>query len=277
MVLLIDKRIKKAKNGSSKKKKHIGVTVISFPVLVVMTIILAVISGLLAFYLVMFLETKRGTVLLPNFVGTDVQTAERQLKDLGFKVEKIGDVGRVINMDPPGGTVVKKGRKVKLFVENAVQKSLILPDFKGTWYGSVQKIFDLMGIHSTVKKVPEAELDGTVIQTSPTPGNRVVTGDVVTLFVSSGAGRTDTSVPENNQQSVEETDTQSTSSVLENSQEVIPPSVPVESQSVPVESQNFDETAPGPIYMPEDNWERPENEEEDGEDEESPIIQGGQF
>uniref|UniRef100_A0A7V4KBN0 PASTA domain-containing protein n=2 Tax=Fervidobacterium pennivorans TaxID=93466 RepID=A0A7V4KBN0_FERPE len=273
---MIDKRIKKAKNGSSKKKKHVGVTVISFPVLVVMTIILAVISGLLAFYLVMFLETKRGTVLLPNFVGTDVQTAERQLKDLGFKVEKIGDVGRVINMDPPGGTVVKKGRKVKLFVENAVQKSLILPDFKGTWYGSVQKIFDLMGIHSTVKKVPEEELDGTVIQTSPTPGNRVVTGDVVTLFVSSGAGRTDTSVPENNQQSVEETDTQSTSSVLENAQEVIPPSVPVESQSVPVESQNFDETAPGPIYMPEDDWERPENEE-DGEDAESPIIQGGQF
>jgi len=86
-----------------------------------MTIILAVISGLLAFYLVMFLETKRGTVLIPNFVGTDVQTAEKQLKDLGFKVEKVGDAGRVINMEPPGNTVVKKGRRIKLFAENAVQ------------------------------------------------------------------------------------------------------------------------------------------------------------
>jgi len=138
-MLLIDRRIKKANKDSSKKKKHLGVVVLSFPVLVVMVIILAVISGLLAFYLVMFLETKRGTVLLPNFVGTDVQTAEKELKDLGFKVEKLGDAGRVINMEPPGNTVVKKGRKVKLFTENAVQKSLILPDFKGTWYESVQR------------------------------------------------------------------------------------------------------------------------------------------
>ena len=262
---MIDKRIKKS-NGSSKKKKHIGVTIISFPVLVVIVIILAVISGLLAFYLVMFLETKRGTVLLPNLIGTDVQTAEKQLKDLGFKVEKVGDAGRVINMDPPGNTVVKKGRRVKLFAENAVQKSLILPDFKGTWYGSVQKIFDLMGIHSTIKKVPEAELDGTVIQTSPTPGNKVVTGDVVTLFVSNGAGRTDANLPENTQLSTEGIDTQSPSSASENALEVIPP-------SVPVEPQNFKQTAPTPVSTPEDTWKSPENEEAT----DNPNIQGGQF
>jgi len=265
VVLLIDKRIKKS-NGSSKKKKHIGVTIISFPVLVVIVIILAIISGLLTFYLVMFLETKKGTVLLPNFVGADIQIAERQLKDLGFKVEKVGDAGRVINMDPPGNTVVKKGRRVKLFAENAIQKSLILPDFKGTWYGSVQKIFDLMGIHSTIKKVAEAELDGTVIQTSPTPGNKVVTGDVVTLFVSSGAGTTNTSVSENNQQSVEEADKHFISYVSENAEEVIPP-------SIPVESQNFEQTAPTLDSTPEDTWKRLENEEAT----DNPNIQGGQL
>ncbi len=263
---MIDRRIKKAKNGSSKKKKNIGVTVISFPVLVVMVIILAVISGLLAFYLVMFLETKRGTVLLPNFVGTDVKTAEKQLKDLGFKVEKVGDAGRVINMEPPGNTVVKKGRRVKLFTENAVQKSLILPDFKGTWYGSVQKIFDLMGIHSTIKKVPEEELGGTVIQTSPTPGNKVVTGDIVTLFISSGTGKTDISVSESTLKSVEEADTRSPSSASESAQEVIPP-------SVPIESQNFEQTAPTPISTPEDI----ENRQENQEDTDNSNFQGGQF
>ncbi len=265
-MLLIDRRIKKANKDSSKKKKHLGVVVLSFPVLVVMVIILAVISGLLAFYLVMFLETKRGTVLLPNFVGTDVQTAEKELKDLGFKVEKLGDAGRVINMEPPGNTVVKKGRKVKLFTENAVQKSLILPDFKGTWYESVQKIFDLMGIHSTIKKVPEAELGGTVIQTSPTPGNKVVTGDIVTLFVSSGSGKTDTSIPENAQNSAESSDIKLPYSASENALEVIPP-------SVPTESQNFGQTAPTPVSTPEDIGKRQENQESTN----NSNFQGGQF
>ena len=265
-MLLIDRRIKKASNGSSKNKKHLGVAVLSFPVLVVMVIILAVISGLLTFYLVMFLETKRGTALLPNFVGTDVQTAEKELKDLGFKVEKLGDAGRVINMEPPGNTVVKKGRKVKLFTENAVQKSLILPDFKGTWYESVQKIFDLMGIHSTIKKVPEAELGGTVIQTSPTPGNKVVTGDIVTLFVSSGSGETDTSIPENAQNSAESSDIRSPYSASENALEVIPP-------SVPTEPQNLGQTAPTPVSTPEDIGKRQENQESTN----NSNFQGGQF
>jgi len=85
-----------------------------------------------------------------------------------------------------------------------------------------------MGIHSTIKKVPEAELGGTVIQTSPTPGNKVVTGDIVTLFVSSGSGKTDTSIPENAQNSAESSDIKLPYSASENALEVIPPSVPTE-------------------------------------------------
>ncbi|WP_448378087.1 hypothetical protein, partial [Fervidobacterium sp.] len=123
-------------------------------------------------------------------------------------------------------------------------------------------------IHSTIKKVPEEELGGTVIQTSPTPGNKVVTGDIVTLFISSGTGKTDISVSESTLKSVEEADTRSPSSASESAQEVIPP-------SVPVESQNFEQTAPSPVYTPEDTWGRPENQE--GNDSENPSIQGGQF
>ncbi|QAV33532.1 PASTA domain-containing protein [Fervidobacterium changbaicum] len=234
MVPLIDKRGKKVKNDASKKGKNIGVLLVSAPVLVVIVLMLAVISGLISFYLLMFLETKKGTVLLPNFIGTDVRTAEQKLRSMGFKIEKVGDSGKVINMDPPGNTVVKKGRKVKLFAENAVQKSLLIPDFKGTWYKSVQQLFNLMEIHSVIKKVPEGGLEGTVIQTSPTPGSKVFTGDIVTLFVSTGTGSAGTNSSENEDRPMERLDStisEPQPGGTESALEVIPPSIPVESRS----------------------------------------------
>jgi len=85
-------------------------------------------------------------------------------------------------------------------------------------------------------------------------------------LVSSGSGKTDTSIPENAQNSAESSDIKLPYSASENALEVIPP-------SIPVESQNFEQTAPTLDSTPEDTWKRLENEEAT----DNPNIQGGQL
>jgi len=223
---LIDKRGRNFAQYDKKSKKYrdYRVVLFSFPFIVLSAIILGVLLGLLSFYFLMYLETRRGTVLLPNYIGKDVQIAEKELINMGFRIEKIGDSGKVINMDPPANTVVKKGRKVKLFAQNLVEKSISLPDFTGTWYKSVQNILRLFDIDTVTKTVEDARINGTVVQTSPTPGNTVRSGDTVTLFVSNGSGRAVGNTESFNESSGNTTDFSETGSSVE----TIPPEVSVE-------------------------------------------------
>jgi len=187
---------------------------VSAIILIPLTIIIAAFAGLLVFYGIMYAQAKRQTVVLPSYVGKDFAIAKEELTKLGFKVETTQEDGKVIKMDPPGNTVVKVGRTVKLFTEGSVEKSIKLPEFKGAWYRSVQTVLKEIGVSSVVKSSDGIGIEGVVVATAPTAGNTVGSGDVVTLFISRG------NVPK----TIVNTE-ESTSSSLE----VIPPAIEVES------------------------------------------------
>lgn len=203
-------------NKSSKNNHRHGRKMLSAIILIPLTIIIAALTGLLVFYGIMYAQAKRQTVVLPSYVGKDFATAKVELTKLGFKVEATQEGGKVIKMDPPGNTVVKVGRTVKLFTEGSVEKSIKLPEFKGAWYRSVQTILKEVGVSPIVKSSDGIGIEGVVVATAPTAGNTVVSGDVVTLFISRG-NVTQTTTTVNTEES--------TSSSLE----VIPPAIEVES------------------------------------------------
>jgi len=203
-------------------------------ILIPLTIIIAAFTGLLVFYGIMYAQAKRQTVVLPSYVGKDFAIAKEELTKLGFKVEATQEDGKVIKMDPPGNTVVKVGRTVKLFTEGSVEKSIKLPEFKGAWYRSVQTVLREIGVSSVVKSSDGIGIEGVVVSTAPTAGNTVSSGDVVTLFISRG----------NAVQAVPSS-ADSTNSSLE----VIPPAIEVESGTSSVDL--FPTTDVSPDMAPE--------------------------
>lgn len=209
---LIDNRAN-AKKPNRSNHRH-GRRVLSAIILIPLTIIVAALAGLLIFYGIMYAQAKRGTTVLPNYVGKDFNVAKEELTKLGFKVEATEQNGKVIKMDPPGETVVKIGRTVKLFTEGSAQKSIKLPEFKGAWYKSVQTILKEIGVSPIVKSSDGTGIEGVIVATAPTAGNTVNSGDVVTLFISRG----NVSQPTIDNEG-------STNSSLE----VIPPAIEVES------------------------------------------------
>ncbi|HOA16326.1 MAG TPA: PASTA domain-containing protein [Fervidobacterium sp.] len=221
-------------NKSGKNNKRHGRKMMSAIILIPLTIIIAAFTGLLVFYGIMYAQAKRQTVVLPSYVGKDFAIAKEELTKLGFKVEATQEDGKVIKMDPPGNTVVKVGRTVKLFTEGSVEKSIKLPEFKGAWYRSVQTVLREIGVSSVVKSSDGIGIEGVVVSTAPTAGNTVSSGDVVTLFISRG----------NAVQAVPSS-VDSTNSSLE----VIPPAIEVESGTSSVDL--FPTTDVSPDMAPE--------------------------
>ncbi|HOQ39143.1 MAG TPA: PASTA domain-containing protein [Fervidobacterium sp.] len=257
---MIDRRTDNRKSNKKKgKQSKVWLNLILIPVV----IISAVLVGLLIFYGIMHVQARRGTYPLPNYVNENASTAREELVKLGFGVEIVGGDGRIIKMDPPGNTVVKLGRKVKLFTEGLVEKSMDLPEFKGAWYKSVQNVLKEVGVSTIIKKMDEPGIEGIVLSTAPTAGSKIKSGNVVTLFISSGyvVSRIDTKE--------EPKDT---------SLEVIPPAIEVESGTssidlIPATDINT------PNYPLEDDNTLDEDDTDVQEDDVmgTDTIQGGQF
>ncbi|MFN3328492.1 MAG: hypothetical protein ACK40U_06535, partial [Fervidobacterium pennivorans] len=92
---MIDKRNK----SRSSERKHIrvfrflGLTINSLLVLV-FGVLLGITLGLSFFYISMYLQAKKSTIVLPNYINLDSSVALRELEALGFKVEVIGGSGK---------------------------------------------------------------------------------------------------------------------------------------------------------------------------------------
>jgi serine/threonine-protein kinase len=262
---LIDKR---GNRKNMHKSKNILGVLSRMTISVTLTIIglfVGVIVGLLTFYLSMYVEAKRGTVILESYINQDVDVAAEQLKAKGFHVTIIGDKGRVIKMNPEPNTRVKLGREVKLFTENVKNISIILPDFKYSWYKSVQKILQEINVSTTIKTVSASEFPGTVISTAPTSKSVVRSWDNVTLFISSGNASGNSNISSD---TLPESGTLQTqpSSVTEPSGpiEIVPPSVDLQSKQL----QN--EPTDGSNTQIENSTSTPETQN-------STAVEGGQF
>lgn len=188
-VFVIDRRAKN--NNTQKKVFHPGKSLSSTLgtlIILLVALVTGIAAGFLLFYLSMYLQAKKASVVLPNYINSDSMKAEQDLREKGFRVVVIGEHGRVIKMDPSPSVSVKIGREVKLFTENVKIARLVLPDFKYCWYKSVEQVMRELGINTSVKTVPNPGMYGMVVSTSPNPGSEIMSYQSIVLFISSGKG-----------------------------------------------------------------------------------------
>lgn len=245
-------------------------------IIILTAIITGILAGLLFFYLSMYVQAKKVSTILPSYINMDSKKAEQELKKMGFKVVVLGESGKVIKMDPLPGRNVKLGREVKLFTENIKMVKIVLPDFKYSWYKTVERIMKELNISTSIKVVDSNEIYGTVLSTLPEPGKEIASSQNIILYISSGKTTTESSQKDNSisEEQLSTSETTSTADQPSGPVEVVPPSVdlntiqkitPNDTKTKLDESQGKDT----PTELPSFEENKPANPEQ--------SIEGGQF
>jgi beta-lactam-binding protein with PASTA domain len=130
---------------------------------------------------------------VPNVVGSSYDQAVRDLEHSGFRAKR-GEVRvqatvppqTVLEQEPAGGTLEKKGTTVTLHVSSGERTSLV-PMIIGKDAGDARvALLDAgLSIDSVVTTFSSAPI-GTVIDSHPKPASQVAGSTRVTLIVSSG-------------------------------------------------------------------------------------------
>jgi len=267
---VIDKRTKSTNN--KRRQFHPGKflsSTLGTLIIILLAIISGIAAGFLFFYLSMYIQARRASVVLPNYINIDSQKAEQELKEKGFKVVVIGERGRVIKMDPSPSVSVKVGREVKLFTENVKITKLVLPDFKYCWYKSVEQIMREINVSTSVKVVSGPGIYGTIVSTSPAPGNEIMSFQNIVLFVSSGKGEfEDTQNKPSTDEVPSVSETSTTTDNLGGAVEIVPPAVNLNTDTnQPIQPKN----QPQYQYVP-----QPTSQETNTDGTEQ-AVEGGQF
>ncbi len=142
-----------------------------------------------------FEETER--VNVPSFVGLDIDdvTDNEAMTDLyNFAIVYSADadrkVGEIVAQDPEAGAsrmVVSSGIDVTLTVSSGVQLDRLPADIVNVPYTDAQVKLQSMGLNVVVSMAQSDSVTANyVISTDPAPGEAVVSGSTVTLYVSAG-------------------------------------------------------------------------------------------
>ena len=127
-------------------------------------------------------------ITIPNVVGQSEGQAQSTLQGLGLNVTTKTDPtstlaqGKVAKTNPPGGTQVKQGSTVTLFVSGGgAQVPSVIGDPKST----AESILSNAGFQVKVVTVagPAGSTPGTVFNQQPSNGTTAPTGSTVTIFV----------------------------------------------------------------------------------------------
>lgn len=147
-------------------------------------------------------STSAEEVKMPNLVGKDWEVAEAELEELGiaYKIEtKENDKyeeNQVIEQEVEAGTMVKKGRRVKITINSATKDRTIPENLAGYPLTSVRSQLTRLGLEVDVKEEYNEEVaNGRVIRVDPKEGTTVQVGDKVTIYVSLGKEVKDVAVP----------------------------------------------------------------------------------
>ncbi len=134
---------------------------------------------------------------VPNVAGFTLDEARRQLVTRGFStslITQVSDVsvGLVIRTDPPAGSRIGQDESVTIYVSGGVDQvevpSIVL---NSSEEAAIEFLTGTTGLSVTVERIVDPVIpEGTVIRTDPAPNTMVRRGSEVTLFVSSGPGKT---------------------------------------------------------------------------------------
>lgn len=135
------------------------------------------------------LLSQQNDVELPNFVGMTENEVKNNL-DFKYEIEYLYsgeyEQGMVMSQNPKPPKTIKSGGTVKLKVSQGPQSSQ-LQDLSNYSRGEAERILSEMDVHVSIKTTPDKKVDrGYVVKTDPEKGSIIKSGDVVTLYVSSG-------------------------------------------------------------------------------------------
>ena len=131
-------------------------------------------------------------VSVPNVVDLPRAQAVKKLDKFGLKAEitlkNSNDVakGVVLTQDPPLGTLVDEGSKVKLTVSAGKEMVQIPPDIVDMNLRDAVDALTALGLHARPVEEHSTETKGQVTHTDPLPGQRVAVGSFVTVYFSAG-------------------------------------------------------------------------------------------
>ncbi len=134
------------------------------------------------------LSTQRD-VELPNFVGM-TESEVKANADFRYEVEYLysGEYerGTVMSQNPKPPKTIKEGGLIKLKVSQGPMSSQ-LQDLTNYSRSEAERILSEMEVHVNIKIVGDEKVNrGYVIKTDPEKGSIIHSGDIVTLYVSSG-------------------------------------------------------------------------------------------
>jgi len=148
----------------------------------------------ISFYLAVKMEMRSTEAVVPDLVGMTREDAERAAGPVGLRIE-VADQrhdptlssGRVLAQEPPGGSDVRRGRRVKV-VLSLGGKVFEVPDLVGRQSRTVDIALRREGFlpGDEVEVFDAVAPRGTVIAQVPPPGSPSVTGERVHRLVSLG-------------------------------------------------------------------------------------------
>ncbi len=157
--------------------------------LIALAVILLLAGAGLAFAL-----TRPEKVTVSDVVGKQFEAARTVLINQGFKVERQGvtsDVpkDRVLREDPQPGTKAKKGATITLTVSDG-PGTTVVPDVTNLPESKAKKTLQESGFKTTVQHESSDAIEkGRATRTSPSGGEQIERGTLITLFISSGPAK----------------------------------------------------------------------------------------
>ncbi|MEG3313500.1 Stk1 family PASTA domain-containing Ser/Thr kinase [Streptococcus parasuis] len=132
-------------------------------------------------------------VTVPNLIGSDADSAQKELEDLGFKVtlkKEYSDTveeGYVIKTDPVANSSKEKGSTITVVVSKGVQPKTV-PDVTGKSQDTAKQLLEAAGfiIGTISEEYSDSVVEGNVISTDPQAKVELEKGSIVNMVVSKG-------------------------------------------------------------------------------------------
>ena len=136
----------------------------------------------------------------PNLVGQSFEEVrDSDLYTLEVESQEFNNqypAGVIFEQTPTSGKRVKEGITIQVKVSTGSQ-TITLPDFKDQEAALVYAKLTELGLkYETVQETSPTIAEGNVTQTSPGMNETVVSGDTITVFVSTGTGKEKVVVPD---------------------------------------------------------------------------------
>ena len=202
---IIDENIEKPKEAKEKKKSHLGFFLFS-------SIGIISFAGAIAVSVFFFAVRGEEQTLVPDVVGKDIITAllELQEKELYPRIQlryshSPDDKGLILEQDPPVGTIVRAGRRIRLVVSQGEIVS-VTENFIGRDIADVRRELLEHHIASDYQSIISLQEPfmyeyserpaGTILHQAPKPGTSITGQTSVALVISRGQANRALEIPQ---------------------------------------------------------------------------------